>query len=84
MVPAIAYVTMLSGYGLTTMGAPFGHRCFFDARQLAMAFEVPLLIVAVGLLAGAHAVDITLGSIAAFLMQISMLMGGIMDSNNRW
>jgi hypothetical protein len=83
VLPAVAYVLMVSGYGLTVHGAPTGARCFFDGRALAISFALPLLVTTVGLLAGATPMDVTLCSIGAFLAQVSFLLGGIMDGNNR-
>jgi hypothetical protein len=80
----MAYLTMLSGFGLTTAGAPFGNRCFFDGRVLALSVAVPLILAATGLLAGAAAGEIALVAIGAFLSHIAMMLGGGMDSNNRW
>jgi hypothetical protein len=69
---------------LTTAGAPFGNRCFFDGRVLALSVAVPLILAATGLLAGAAAGEIALVAIGAFLSHIAMMLGGGMDSNNRW
>lgn len=84
LAPAIAYMAMLSGYGIDTAAAPFAHRCFWNARWSILLIEVPLLIVTTGLFAGLPAFDLTLVGVSSFFVVLSGFVGGLVNSNNRW
>lgn len=69
---------------MTTIGAPDAARCFFTTRWFALCLAVPLLLTTCSLLAGALAIETATLAIDSFLMVVCGLMGGLVDSSNRW
>jgi len=84
LIPAVSYLSLVCGWGLTVYGAPDGKRCFFTGRWLGLIVLLPLLVATLGLLVGAATFDFTIISIASALAMTCGLLGGIEEGNNRW
>eukprot|EP00127_Corallochytrium_limacisporum_P002876 Clim_evm55s142 gene=Clim_evmTU55s142 len=77
---SVAYMTMAFGFG----GTHVGDRHFLFARYLDWLVTTPLLLLDLGLLAGAHQNELIFLIGADIMMVVAGVLGGLYDNGLKW